>query len=116
MLTAPRSNQQFFLQVRPARTGIDSGCVKRRAVHPGKKDPLEVNPERNVDLVGAGDTFTSVMILGLVKQRSLKLTLQRAQDVASKIFGQRGATVAESLYYRRFVEDWKRHADLTEFN
>lgn len=73
-------------------------------------DPIQVNPQGNVgkvDTVGAGDAFASVMILGLIKKWPLKLTLQRAQDFASKIVGQRGATVADKAFYRPFVEQWK---------
>jgi fructokinase len=73
-------------------------------------DPIQVSPGRNVDkvdTVGAGDAFTSVIILGLVNQWPLQLTLQRAQDFASKIVGQQGATVADEAFYRPFVVDWK---------
>lgn len=73
-------------------------------------DPLRVEPAASVDkvdTVGAGDAFASVMILGLVKQWPLQLTLRRAQDFASTMVGQRGATVDDRAFYRRFVDAWK---------
>ena len=79
-------------------------------LHTRESDPIQVNPRGNidqVDTVGAGDAFASVMILGLVKQWPLELTLQRAQDFASKIVGQRGATVSDEEFYRPFVEEWE---------
>jgi len=60
-----------------------------------------------VDTVGAGDAFTSVIILGLSRDWPLDITLQRAQQFASAIVGQRGATVADPEFYRNFANDWQ---------
>jgi len=62
---------------------------------------------RVVDTVGAGDAFASVMILGLVSHWPLSLALQRAQDFASAIVGNRGATVDEPAFYQQFIDQWK---------
>lgn len=59
-----------------------------------------------VDTVGAGDAFASVIILGLVSGWPLGLTLRRAQDFASGLVGQRGATVSDAGFYRPFIKDW----------
>jgi len=59
-----------------------------------------------VDTVGAGDAFSSVMILGLTNDWPLDLTLQRAQDFASRLVGRRGATVADRAFYTTFINDW----------
>lgn len=72
--------------------------------------PVEVSPQGQVDLVdtvGAGDAFAAVMILGLVNQWPTQATLRRAQDFASKIVGQRGATVSDPAFYRPFIEEWR---------
>jgi fructokinase len=72
---------------------------------------LQVNPDRNVvkvDTVGAGDAFSAVMILGLVRKWPLQMTLQRAQEFASKIVGQRGATVSDPDFYQSIAENWKQ--------
>jgi fructokinase len=57
--------------------------------------------------VGAGDAFASVMILGLLREWPPLVTLQRAQDFASQIVGQRGATTADRSFYRSFIDDWE---------
>jgi len=59
-----------------------------------------------VDTVGAGDAFTSVMILGLVKRWAMDLTLHRAQEFASRICGQRGALFRNAELYKPFAERW----------
>lgn len=73
-------------------------------------ESLQVRPQKKVnkvDTVGAGDAFASVMILGLAQQWPLDLTLQRAQEFASTIVAQRGATISDPEIYRRLVENWK---------
>ncbi len=71
-----------FAQVKPAQT-------------------LEV-----VDTVGAGDAFTSVLILGLLLQWPLEQTMSRAQDFASLMVGQQGATVHQQNFYQTKINDW----------
>lgn len=61
-----------------------------------------------VDTVGAGDAFASVSMLGLLEGWPLDVSLRRAQDFASAVVGQRGATAADPAYYRRFAEAWGR--------
>jgi fructokinase len=59
-----------------------------------------------VDAVGAGDAFSAVLILGIVHAWPLTLTLERAQQFASAIVQQRGATVDDAAFYRPFIEAW----------
>ena len=59
-----------------------------------------------VDTVGAGDAFASVMIVGLLRAWPPDATLQRAQAFASRIVGQRGATVSDPAFYQHFIDDW----------
>ena len=59
-----------------------------------------------VDTVGAGDAFTSVIILGLMRDWRLQQTLDRAQAFASAVVGVRGATVQDLNFYRPFIEQW----------
>ena len=70
---------------------------------------MTVEPERNieiVDTVGAGDAFTSVIVLGLLQDWPLQVTMRRAQDFASRICGQRGATSQDSKMYQSLVTAW----------
>jgi len=59
-----------------------------------------------VDTVGAGDAFTAVLLLGLLRHWPLPVTLRRAQDFASAIVGHRGATVHEPDFYLHFLHVW----------
>lgn len=71
---------------------------------------LLVRPQTDievVDTVGAGDAFAAVMILGLANDWPLQTLLQRAQSFASSLVGQRGATVSDPGFYRRFINDWQ---------
>jgi fructokinase len=73
-------------------------------------DRLEVAPQpaiEVVDTVGAGDAFSAVMLLGLVRDWPMYLTLERAQQFAAALVGRRGATVAERGFYRTFSRSWQ---------
>jgi len=60
-----------------------------------------------VDTVGAGDAFTAVMLLGLLKDWDMALALERAQQFAAAVVGRRGATVSEPDFYRVFLQNWQ---------
>ena len=69
----------------------------------------EVQPSRSlevVDTVGAGDAFTSVLILGLTQQWPLQVTIQRAQEFASLMVARQGATVHDRKFYQAKIVDW----------
>jgi fructokinase len=59
-----------------------------------------------VDTVGAGDAFASVLLLGILKAWPLAVSLQRAQQFASALVGQRGATVSDLGFYQSFKAAW----------
>jgi fructokinase len=60
-----------------------------------------------VDTVGAGDAFSAVIIMGLKNEWPLSITIQRAQQFASSIVSQRGATVKDSNFYTDFLKEWE---------
>jgi fructokinase len=71
---------------------------------------LHVRPEQAisvVDTVGAGDAFSSVLILGLLKGWPMEQTLRRAQQFAGAVVGLRGATSRERDFYQQFIEAWQ---------
>lgn len=73
----------------------------------------DVSPQDHVnvvDTVGAGDAFTSVVILGLLLDWPLQQSLQRAQSFASALVGVRGATVQDRNFYRPFIQRWELSA------
>lgn len=69
-----------------------------------------VQPEKNqhfVDAVGAGDAFSSVILLGNHLSWPTDLTMQRAQSFASAVVGLRGATTTDKNFYQAFIDQWK---------
>jgi fructokinase len=69
-------------------------------------DVAPVSALKVVDTVGAGDALASVLLLGLSLDWPLPLALERAQQFASAVVGQRGAISAQKAFYRPFIESW----------
>ena len=72
---------------------------------------LRVAPQENIavkDTVGAGDAFSSILLLGLMSGWSLNVTLKRAQEFASAVVGQRGAITKDKEFYLTFKNKWKK--------
>lgn len=59
-----------------------------------------------VDTVGAGDGFSSILLLGLMHNWPLPLILERAQEFASAVVGQRGAITPAREFYQSFSDKW----------
>ncbi|HSH28641.1 MAG TPA: carbohydrate kinase [Thiohalobacter sp.] len=62
--------------------------------------------ERLVDTVGAGDAFSAVTLLGLLRGWTLEQILERALTFAARISEQRGATAADPALYQHYREHW----------
>jgi fructokinase len=62
--------------------------------------------DKVVDTVGAGDAFSSVLLLGQAKGWPLELTLERAHAFASTIVTIRGATISDMGFYQPFIDAW----------
>lgn len=75
--------------------------------HAGEKYSIGVDcPLSVVDTVGAGDAFSSVLILGQARGWPLSDTLRRAQQFASAIVCIRGAVEKGREFYYPFIEHW----------
>jgi fructokinase len=88
---------------------ITRGGAGAVAVNPAL-DFVSVAPETQVkvvDTVGAGDAFAAVFVLGMQQNWPLPLTMQRAQEFASALVGQRGATVDNLQFYQPFIQEWE---------
>jgi fructokinase len=59
-----------------------------------------------VDTVGAGDAFSAVMFMGLIKEWPIDVALSRAQSFASSIVGVRGAVVNDKKFYSNYLQQW----------
>ena len=60
-----------------------------------------------VDTVGAGDSFSSVVLLGLTRGWAWPLILERAQLLAGAFVGLRGATTTDRTFYENFTRMWE---------
>ena len=75
----------------------------------GSGDIRTVAPGESVDVVdtvGAGDAFASVLLAGLIGGWPLATAMERAQNFASRICRQRGATAADPALYRDVMRAW----------
>jgi fructokinase len=73
-------------------------------------DQSSVSPKQTlniVDTVGAGDAFSSICILGFLKQWSMATIMERAQMFASTLIQIRGATISDNDFYQPFIENWR---------
>jgi fructokinase len=59
------------------------------------------------DTVGAGDAFSSVVLLGLRRGWPLEVMLERALAFAAAVCGLQGATVADPDFYQPFLHGWQ---------
>ena len=70
---------------------------------------FRARPQDNIaikDTVGAGDAFSAVLLLGLMKNWPLETTLRRAQEFASAVVGLRGAVTDDRNFYQMFTNKW----------
>lgn len=78
-------------------------CLSREGFVRGEPVPAE----NIVDTVGAGDSFSAVMIAGIIKQWPLKQALNRALAFASAVCQMRGATTMDRGLYDGFLAKWQ---------
>jgi fructokinase len=73
------------------------------------REKFSITPQMSksvVDTVGAGDAFSSIILLGNMRGWPLPLTLERAQQFASQVVTIRGATINNSEFYQPLITDW----------
>ena len=59
-----------------------------------------------VDTVGAGDAFSAVTIVGLLRKWPLEVLARRAVDFAAAVCRMRGATASDRDLYRNCLRKW----------
>ena len=102
--TAQRFQERYDIDLLIVTLG-DRGAIAFAA----GEEAVQVTQEQNseiVDTVGAGDAFSSVILLGLLQGWPLTETMQRAQDFASRICQQRGATTSDTALYEEMLGKW----------
>lgn len=102
------SKMRYFMdQYRLEGLAVTLGSQGALAIG-ANRERLRVTPTSDVqvvDTVGAGDAFAAVLLMGIAQGWPLPLTMERAQDFASALVGQRGATVQDAGFYRSFLRD-----------
>lgn len=58
------------------------------------------------DTVGAGDAFSAVFMLGLLRGWTIPLTMQRANHFAGAVCGIHGAVPEHNHFYSPFIREW----------
>jgi fructokinase len=67
-------------------------------------EPVAV--KKLVDTVGAGDAFSSVSILGLLRGWEMRKTLQHALAFAAHLCEVRGAVLPDKSFYKQCLSEW----------
>lgn len=117
--------QQIAAHERLRHTGLDdmADAVRRRfGVHTlvvtcgehgaffvgptGRETGVAVEAQQIVDTVGAGDAFSAVTMLGLMKHWPTATILRRAMAFAAAICGIRGAISADRGLYQYHLRQW----------
>ena len=99
-----RFMQQYELQglvVTLGERGAIAVTDNQTALHVASEYVVEM-----VDTVGAGDAFSSVLLLGLNLGWPVKQTLERAQQFAAALVSQRGATIEDPAFYQPLIDAW----------
>lgn len=108
--TASSENARAFLQHHQLQGLLVTRGAQGAELFLANDERLTVAPSPDVklvDTVGAGDAFTAVILLGLQQDWPMPLALERAQQFAAAVVGQRGATVSEPDFYRVFSQNWQ---------
>lgn len=101
---AKRMREQYDFKQLVVTCG-DKGAmfIGRDSIEQG--EPVTV--ENLVDTVGAGDAFSSVTILGLLRGWPREKTLRHALGFAAHLCEVRGAVLPDQSYYQRCLSDWQ---------
>ncbi len=102
--TALKLIAQFNLQAIIITSGVKGACIYTR-----RDEKLIAQPAAGsavLDTVGAGDAFSAVIILGILKKWDLSLTLQRGVNFAAQICGIKGAVPDHIKFYTPFLREW----------
>lgn len=102
---ARRMRDAFDLDLLVVTRG-EAGALFVTAEEVLQGEPVPV--KRLVDTVGAGDAFSSVVLLGLLRGWPLVKTLSHALEFAARLCEVRGAVLPDNRYYEACLATWDR--------
>lgn len=101
--SAQRMREQYGFELLIVTCGANGAMfVDRQGVEWGEPVPVE----NLVDTVGAGDAFSAVSILGLLKGWPQGKTLRHALSFASRLCEVRGAVLPDKSWYQKALSGW----------
>ena len=101
---AQKMREQYDLSLLVVTCGEDGAFfVTENSVERG--EPVRV--KQLVDTVGAGDAFSSVTILGLLRGWNPGKTLQHALGFAAHLCEVRGAVLPDQSFYQQCLAEWE---------
>lgn len=101
---ARRMRDEFALQLLVVTRG-SAGALFVTAEEVLHGAPVAVH--QLVDTVGAGDAFSSVVLLGMLQHWPLEKTLGRALEFAAQLCAVRGAVLTDNLFYQTCLAKWR---------
>lgn len=106
--TAQRLRDHFGIGMLVVTRGVDGALI---STADGVEDGAPVKVKRLVDTVGAGDAFSAVAMLGLIRGWSVATLLRRALAFAAAICAVQGATTNNLALYQSCLEQWGGESD-----
>jgi fructokinase len=101
---AAKMREQYGFEMLVVTRGEDGALfVTQKEMEQG--EPVRV--ENLVDTVGAGDAFSSVTLLGLLRGWDMRMTLKHALEFAAHLCEVRGAVLPDRSYYQRCLSEWQ---------
>jgi len=107
-ITLESKVEWLFINISPQSVLVTQGEKGAKIFRSdGVHSSIAPQPAQNlVDTVGAGDAFSSIMLMGQIKEWPIEITMERAQSFASSIVGVRGAVVNDKEFYHNFLQQW----------
>lgn len=106
LLRAQNLCNEYNLEFVIVTKGKDGSSIVEK--NGNRLNVTQVEVSSLIDTVGAGDSFSSVVILGILKKWDLLDTIKYASEFASKICSVRGALLSDKKLYSDLLQKWRK--------
>jgi len=106
LLRAQNLCDEYNLEFVIVTKGKDGSSVVEK--NGSRLNVTQVEVSSLIDTVGAGDSFASVVILGILQKWDLLDTIKYASEFASKICSVRGALLQDKKLYSDLLQKWRK--------